>query len=52
VAGLVEEGRGGREEVGLEGRARPASPNGLKGRKYLCQISSGFGSMKFRKISK
>jgi hypothetical protein len=43
VAGQVEEGRG-HEEVGPEGRARPASPNGPKGRKYLGQISSGLWS--------
>jgi hypothetical protein len=40
VAGPVEEGKG-HEEVGLEGRARLAGPNGPKGRKYLGQISSG-----------
>jgi hypothetical protein len=35
---------GGHEEVGPEGRARPAGPNGSKGRKYLGQISSGLWS--------
>jgi hypothetical protein len=50
VAGPIEEGRG-HEEAGLEGRAKPARPNGPKGRKYLGQISSGFGPMRFRKIS-
>jgi hypothetical protein len=35
---------GGHEEVGLEGRARPAGLNGSKGRKYLGQISSGLWS--------
>jgi hypothetical protein len=44
VAGPVEEGRGGHEEAGLEGRARPAGLNGPKGRKYLGQISSGLWS--------
>jgi hypothetical protein len=51
MAGPVEEGRGD-EEVVLEGRARPAGPNRPKGMKYLGQISSGFGPMRFRKISK
>jgi hypothetical protein len=51
MAGPVEEGRGD-EEAELEGRARPAGPNRPKGMKYLGQISSGFGPMRFRKISK
>jgi hypothetical protein len=47
-----DQGGGGHEEVGPEGRARLAGPNGPKGRKYLCQISSGLCPIRFRKISK
>jgi hypothetical protein len=46
------QGGGGHEEVGPEGRARPAGPNGPKERKYLGQISSGLCLIRFRKISK
>jgi hypothetical protein len=42
VAGLVEEGRGGHEEVRPEGRARPAGPNGPKGGSIWVRFQVGF----------